>query len=358
MNATFDPSWNSKRNFHAELRVCARMGHYCRVSSSRWVVATLSLLAVAACSSTTVHPAAKPFSSVLAAACVVPNPPAARQVSSPAGGAASNGRFTRGVTLDAGNLAISPPPKTARPAISAKLAECNLRAALTDEGFPVEYEIQLGGLTFGLATVSVRDSLLTGHSTMQGISGTGLPHPPKLHPYHQRLAWVAITQPSIVSSCPSMPSQPVHSTPTPTPKVPKLPGFQVLVIDANTGADGLDYAAARNENCFAGIQTPSLTPAVEDVSIPWTLVSRNPDNYSGTINIAVRSCDGYESGGAYNVSRDTPGLLTTEIQRPFNACGTPRRQAVKLQAPTVTSTLPSVLVHARLGAVDKSPWAS
>ena len=92
--------------------------------------------------------------------------------------------------------------------------------------------------------------------------------------------------------------------------MPKLPGYQVLVIDANTGADGFDYAASRNENCFPGrIEQPSLTPAVEDVSIPWTLVSRNPDHYSGTIDISVRSCDGFGSGGAYNVSRDKPGLL-------------------------------------------------
>ncbi len=214
--------------------------------------------------------------------------------------------------------------------------------------------IQLAGLTFGLATVSVRDSLLTGHSLTQGISGTGLPHPPALHPYHQRLAWVAIIQPEIVSSCPSMPSQP---SPTRAPKVRKLPGYQVLVIDANTGADGFNYAASRNGNCFPGIEPPSLTPAIENVSVPWTLVSRNPDNYSGTIEIAVRACDGADIGGAYNVSRDTPGLLMTEIQRPFNACGPSRTKAVRLQAPTVTSTLPHVLVHAPLGAVDKSPWA-
>jgi hypothetical protein len=317
----------------------------------------LGLLTVVACSSsTTLQPAAKPFGGVLAATCVMPNPPAARQVSSPVGGAASDGRFTRAVSLDSGNLTISPPPKTAKPAISAKLAECNLRAAQTGEGFPVEYEIQLAGLTFGLATVSVRDSLLTGHSLTQGISGAGLPHPPALHPYHQRLAWVAIIQPAIVSSCPSEPSQP-SPTPTPSPKVPKAPGYQALVIDANTGADGFNYAASRNENCSNGIEQPSLTPAVENVSVPWTLVSRNPDNYSGTIEIAVRSCDGSDTGGAYNVSRDTPGLLMTEIQRPFNACGPSRKQDVRLQAPTVTSTLSRALVHARLGAVDKSPWA-
>jgi hypothetical protein len=200
---------------------------------------------------------------------------------------------------------------------------------LTNEGFPVEYEIQIAGLTFGLATVSVRDRLLTGHSTMQGISGTGLPHPPALHPYHQRLAWVAIIQPAIVSSCPSMPTQ-TQPAPVPTPKVPKLPGYQVLVIDANTGADGFDYAASRNANCFAGrIDGPSLTPAVEDVSVPWTLVSRNPDHYSGTIDIPVRSCDGFGSGGAYDVSRDKPGLLMTEIERPFNDCGATHPEAAE-----------------------------
>ncbi len=335
------------------------MGHDCTVKASRRAaIAALGLVAVAACSSSAVHPTVKQESGVLASTCVVPDPPAARQVSSPAGGAASNARFTRAVDLDAGNLTIGPPPKTAHPAISAKLAECNLRAALTSEGFPVEYEIQVAGLTFGLATVSVRDSMLTGHSLTQGISGTGLPHPPALHPYHQRPAWVAIIQPEIVSSCPAITAQGPGPMPTPTPKVPKLPGYQVLVIDANTGADGFDYAAARNANCFPGIEEPSLTPAVEDVSVPWTLVSRNPDNYSGTIDIPVRACDGFATGGAYNVSRDKPGLLMTEIERPFNECGAPHTQGVRLQAPTVSSTLPRVLIHAPLGAVDKSPWTS
>jgi hypothetical protein len=332
------------------------MGHDGGVRSAGWAIAAAGLVAVAACSSSSAgHEAVPPVSGVLAATCVVPNPPAARQVGSPAGGAASNARFTRTVDLDAGDLTISPPPKTAKPAIAAGLAECNLRAALTNEGFPVEYEIQIAGLTFGLATVSVRDSLLTGHSTMQGISGTGLPHPTALHSYHQRLAWVAIIQPAIKSSCPTTSS----TQPAPAPKVAKLPGYQVLVIDASTGADGFDYAASRNENCFPGkIEAPSLTPAVEDVSVPWTLVSRNPDHYSGTIDIPVRSCDGFGSGGAYNVSGDKPGLLMTEIERPFNDCGATHPQAVRLQAATVDATLPRVLIHAPLGAVDKSPWTN
>ena len=318
------------------------MGHDCPVSCSRWAAAALGLLALAACSSSAAHRAATPFSGVLPVSCVVPNPPHARQVAAPAGGAASNGRFARTVNLDSGTLTVSPPPKTAHPAIPATLAECNLRAGLTGEGSPVEEEVQLQGLTFGLADVTVRDELLTGHSLTQGISGSGMPHPPALHTYHQRLAWVAIIQPEIVSSCPMQPSRPSPvASPAFTPTVPKLPGYQVLVIDANTGADGFDYAASRNENCSAGIEAPSLTPAVERVSVPWTLASRNADNYSGTIDVAVRSCDGAGIGGGYDVSRDQPGLLMVEIQRPFNACGASRVQPFTVQAATVTQSPPS-----------------
>jgi hypothetical protein len=142
---------------------------------------------------------------------------------------------------------------------------------------------------------------------MDGISGTGLPHPPALHPYHHRLAWVAIVQPEIVSSCPSESSLSGRPAPSPTVKVPKLPGHQVLVIDAHT-------------------------------------------------DIPVRPCDGCDTGGAYDVSRDRPGRLLTEVQRPFNACGSARTQGVGLQAATVTSTPPRIMVRAPLGAVDRSPW--
>jgi hypothetical protein len=313
-----------------------------------------AVCAAAGCSSSTAaHPVsiAPPFSGVLAATCVVADPPARPQVSGPAGGAASDGRFTRAVSLDKANLMVSPPPANAKPAISARLAECNLRASKAAEGLPVEEETQLTGLTFGLATVSVRDSVLTA-PPLYTVTGSNLPTPPALHAYHQRLAWVAILRPQIPSSCPAMTTAP------PRPKGPLLPGYEVLVIDANTGAYGFVYTAARNGNCDpTTIEAPTLSAAVEEVSVPWTLVSRGSDDgYSAVINVAARTCDGVGDGnGAFNASRDVSGLVTTQIQRPLNACGPTGPQRRTLQASTVSATLPAHLVHGPLGAVDQVP---
>ncbi len=334
------------------------MRHDRRVTSYRWAAcAVVAVGALTACSSSPAgHPIsiAPPFSGVLAATCVVPNPPARPQVVGAAGGAASDGRFTRAVSLDKANLIVSPPPAAAKPAISSRLAECNLRAAKTAEGAPVEEEAQLTGLTFGLATVSLRDSVLTA-PPLYTVTGPNLPTPPKLHAYHHRLAWVAILKPQIVSSCPSTPS---GTSPSPIPRVPQLPGYQVLVIDANTGADGFIYTAARNSNCYPGtIEAPALSAAVEEVSVPWTLVSRNGDDgYSAVINVAARTCDGAGDGnGAFDASRDVSGLVTTPIERPLNACGPAQPLRRTLQAATVGSTLPAHLVHGPLGAVDQVP---
>jgi hypothetical protein len=254
--------------------------------------------------------------------------------------------------LDNRDLSVSPPPDTAQPAISAPLAECNLRAAGTAEGFPAEEAAQQTGLTFGLATVSLSDRLL--HAPpLYTVTGPNLPTPPVLHAYHQRLAWVAILKPQIVSSCPATTS----TRPTRSPDVPVLPGYQVIVIDANTGADGFVYTASRNANCFPGtIEAPALFAAVEEVSVPWTLVSRNADRYSAVIRVLVRSCDGAGDGdGAFNVSRNVPGLVTTQIEHPLNACGPASLQRRTLQASTVTSTLPARLIHGPLGALDQAP---
>jgi hypothetical protein len=294
-------------------------------------------------------PKPQPYSGVLASTCVVASPPLRAQVGGPVSGAASNNRFTRSVTFDGGALVIHVAPANAHPAISAHLAECNLRAGLT-AGFPVAEESRQTGLAFGLATVTVHDALLSGHA-FGSISGSGYPTLPALHPYHQRLAWVAVVQPEVGSACPA--GRPSPAPATTSPPRPRLPGYQVLVIDANTGGDGFVYAASRDQNCFSGVEPPSLSPAIEDVSLPWRLVSRDPGGYSAAIDIAVRSCDGAgDANRTFVVSRDKPGLVTTTVLRPFNACGVSRIQRFSLHAATVSSTLPATLIHGPVGAVD------
>jgi hypothetical protein len=317
-----------------------------------------AIVVAAGCSSSPTRvsaPKPHPFSGVLASTCVIANPPARPQVGGPVNGAASNGRFTRPVSLDEGALTIAVAPANAHPAISAQLAECNLRAGLTAEGFPIEQEAQLTGLTFGLATVTVEDDLLSGHTLTSG-TGSGTPTPPARHAYHRRLAWVAVVRPEIKSSCPTRSTSTVPPTaPASPPTRPALPGYQVLVVDANTGADGFVYVASRNANCIDAVEPPALSPAVENVSLPWTLVHRGAAGYSAAINIAVRACDGGgDANSSFLADRDRPGLVTTDVLRPLNACGAANVRQFVLDAATVGSTLPATLIHGPVGAVDTS----
>lgn len=279
-------------------------------------------------------PAPAPMPSVLAAKCLDPAAPPVGQVPGPAAGSATGDRFERPLSIDQGALTIAPPPASAAPRVAARLAECNMTATSTAQNFPVADEVRQNGLTFGLAVVTVRDDLLRGHSASAGVTGTGIRTAPSLRPYHQRLAWVAITDPVLISNGGGTSSggggatgttspgsaetpTPTHGSPSPHPTASPaasnpIGAYQVLVIDADTGSDGL-LLSTSDPGVGAGGPV-RLDALLEHVSLTWTLISFDAGRYSATITMPLRSCDG--APDAVLADRTHPDLVTADISRP------------------------------------------
>src|SRR6202034_3441065 len=98
----------------------------------------------------------------------------------------------------------------------------------------------------------------------------------KVASFHNRLAWLVVVQTNPVAfNCPAE-RAPVHLVPRPSDH-----GYEVFMIDARTGTDALVYREGGPRECTSGARVPpSVSAAEESVSVPWTLVSRNPDGYS------------------------------------------------------------------------------
>jgi hypothetical protein len=232
---------------------------------------------------------------------------------------------------------------------------CNLLAGVTATNFAVIDAVAEHGMSFGLGVVTVADSVLkTGsHSHLFG----GREQTGNLQPYHARLAWIAVTMPDRVSACPAM-----TATASPRPIDPQkdLPAYQILAIDADTGADGILYSARTNRLCgFPGYQPASVAPAVEFVSVPWTLLARGPGPQSATISYQPRPCDLRDLGtfgatGQHVVfaDRTNPALVSVNLERVLATCGPAVPARVLLRSSTLATDLPEELVHGPVGAQD------
>jgi hypothetical protein len=197
----------------------------------------------------------------------------------------SDGRIQTTLSLDDGYFQAVPAPSNAQPTVTADAAFCNLLAGATSNNFSVEQAATENGLSFGLAVVTVADSVLK--PGPQTYLFAAQERTASLSPYHARLAWIAVIEPVVESSCPEMPAEPSAKSILPQPR---LPGYQILAIDADTGADGIIYSAKTNALCGgSGYRAAEVAPAVEFVSEPWTLIKRGPGPQSAIINYQRRS---------------------------------------------------------------------
>jgi hypothetical protein len=122
------------------------------------------------------------------------------------------------------------------------------------------------------------------------------------------------------------------------------------MIDAETGAEALVYTEGGPGGCKAGARVPPVVGVAEQqVSVPWTPVSRDPDGYSGTITATVLPCD--KAPSTVLVDRDGSGV-EVDVTRPFGPpCGPAETMTIGLHAAVVTADLPGVIAHDPVGLV-------
>jgi hypothetical protein len=123
------------------------------------------------------------------------------------------------------------------------------------------------------------------------------------------------------------------------------------MVDARTGTDALLYREGGPGGCTAGARVPpTVGVAEESVSVPWTLVSRDPNGYSGTISATVLPCD--QAPSTVLVDSDGPNV-EVRVTRPFGPpCGSLETIHIGLHAAVVTADLPKVIGHDPVGLTN------
>lgn len=312
---------------------------------SRTAASSLSGVVPAVSSSTAESPSSSaPQSSSAADVCVDPNPTPPPPVAPAIPNANHDGGMASAWSLDAGE-AIVAPAGDARPAVDRQQALCTLLAALDISHFDVLDADS--GFSLVLAKVTIADQLLA--SPINFGEEVGVQSPPPVTPFHARLAWVGVIAPPWMSTC--GPDGFASTTPAP-PLVP----YQLLILDAQTGAEGVVYGARGYSPCTgSAAYGPDISTLMVEASVPWRLLSRDPGGLFGTIEATVNSCDSY--GGGANTSGAHPGELEFDVSRPIAQCGTSHATIQILHAPTASEPLPLSLTHAPLGYVDVAPDA-
>ena len=299
--------------------------------------------------------------------CLNPTPARPRALDTPLARHFAYDRVQSSWSLDGGDLAVDPPPSTATPLIGPEQALCNLLAARISFGPDVLTATVEHGMSFGLAVVTISDSILSTTTPVQhdagGFTGTAPPALPEttasstLQPYHHRLAWIAVVTHDAEAACPAN-IGPVRTSPPPSGTRLAPTNYDVFAIDAATGAAGVDYAARTSGLCGYGYEGPSVTAAVVFVSVPWTFVRRTVNPAAAAITYAPRSCDDRivpldeRSAIASVFAGDNPARVEIVVTRVLTDCGPPVTVSIILHSSIGSRTLPALLVHAPLGAVD------
>lgn len=349
-----DETWN--RSGSGSVRaVSKRVPMRARVA----LIAALSLTA-AGCGSRTaawslsgVVPSTSPAMSssssaslVAADLCVDPNPALPAPVSPPIPGANGKDGMASTWSLDGGQ-AIVAPAGNAHPRVDRQQALCTLLAA--QDVSHADVLSGDSGFSLVLAKVTIADRLLASPADAGTDVGTevGVQSPAPLSSFQSRLAWVGVIDPPFMSTCGGDGFAPTSPSP---PLVP----YQLLILDAATGSDGLIYETRYYSTCTG---TPAFGPDVStltvNVSVPWLLLSRDPGGLFATVQATVTSCDVY--AGGVNTSRAHVGELEFDVQRPITPCVSTHKTDQVVHAPTASDPLPLSLTHAPLGYRDVEP---
>jgi hypothetical protein len=316
--------------------LAAGCGSRTTASSLSGVVPTVSSSTASSLSSSA------PQSSSASNVCVDPNPAAPTPVTPPIPDANGRGGMTSAWSLDGGQ-AIVAPAGDVHPAVNRGEALCTLLAAQDISHFDVLDADS--GFSLVLAKVTIADQLLA--APINYGEEVGVQSPPPMMPFHARLAWVGVIDPPWMSTCGS------DGFASTTPAPPLVP-YQLLILDAQTGTEGVVYGARSYSPCTGSTASgPDVSTLMVEASVPWRLLSRDPGGLFGTIEATVGSCDSY--GGGANTSGAHPGELEFDVSRPIAQCGTPHATIQILHAPTASEPLPLSLTHAPLGYVDVAP---
>ena len=293
------------------------------------------------------------------APCVDPAPATPKPLDAPLAQDFADGRVRTTVSLDNGPFRADPAPHDATTGVSAALAMCTMLASANPDGYHVFDAAVAHGMSFGLGVVTVSLPIVPG----PGLLATGPPRNASVQPFVARLAWIGVITPDESASCPAM-TAPI--TFSPTPHAAHF-DYDVLVIDAATGADGMIYRNAWRGPCSDLVDVPpTAAPLLEFLSLPWTLVARGPGRHSATLSSPLRPCDQPNSmpktvaaGGAdgepvVNVASNKPGLVIVSLERVLTTCGPAVPTKLLLDSSTPTTDLPQHLVHGPIGALDVS----
>ena len=262
-------------------------------------------------------------------------------------GVLAGGRVTHRLTLD-GALILDPPHAGDRAKYSGSDAVCAVLASQLRNNSNVGPQAP-DTLAAGLARVTVSPHIQSDDSDRQpttvisGVQSVDAKIPPTPG-YHDRLAWTVIVPDVEVSGCGAYPAgKPLPTTHTEAGHH----GYAVFVLDARTGRDALRYTERANAPCPGGEpQGPFIGVPLTAVSVPWTLMSEQPDRSSATIAVNVASCDGY-AGVAVAVGSEPVRVV---VQRPFGPpCGPSRQITEALHADRLGARLPAHLQHAGTG---------
>jgi hypothetical protein len=263
--------------------------------------------------------------------------PYSSKLSGPAVSAMTGSAVRHGFSLDGGDLVVKPPQRGDTPRLDAHQATCGAMASTAAMG-PSAAQ----GVAVGYGRVSVAAKFFP--------AITGIPSPgetatkyPKVTSFHNQLAWLVVVRTNPPAfNCPEE-SVPIRLVPLPSDH-----GYEVFMIDARTGADALVYREGGPGGCKSGARVPpSVGVAEESISVPWTLTSRDPDGYSGTIAATALPCD--QAPSTVLVDEGGP-VVEVQVTRPFGpACGPPENIPISLHAATVTSDLPTDITHFPVG---------